>query len=110
MLRILTATLLSFLFIGIVLAAAFIFTDFDYALTALFAPKYEAVRRDVMLSSRIYQEGETRTLYNYQRQFAAGDDTTRKIIAAAARHELATLDHSRLPVDLQAFASQVEAY
>lgn len=82
----------------------------DINLYQWLGPKYEATRRDIMLNSRVYQEGELRTLYNYQRQYVQSkDDAEKSVIAAAARHELGTLDKNRLPADLQQFASQIEA-
>lgn len=72
------------------------------------APKYEATRRDVMIESRMYQEGSVRELYTLQRQYEeAKTDSERAIIAAAARHEFAIFPKERLPGDLQGFVAKV---
>jgi hypothetical protein len=99
---------LALVFFGVLLAGAAVGS---YELYAYLGPKYEATRRDIMLNSRIYQEGELRSLYDMNRQFVRSkDDNEKKVIADTARHELATLDKERLPANLREFATIVEAY
>lgn len=77
-----------------------------YYLYAYLAPKYESTRRDVMLQSRAYSEGETRNLYRLKVQFEnATAPEAKQTIRLAAQHECEALDRSRLPIDLQSFCN-----
>ncbi len=79
-----------------------------YYATAYFAPKYEAVRRDVMINSRYYDEATTRELYRLKRQYeSASTDEAKQTIAAAARHEFGIYDSNRLPGDLYTWMEQI---
>ena len=78
----------------------------SYYLYAFLAPKYESTRRDVMLQSRAYSEGQTRSLYRLKMQFeSAPSPDARQTILLAARHECQAMDRSRLPADLSAFCN-----
>lgn len=100
-------------FLGVValplfLGTIFVLNYFGYVSTAFFAPRYEGVRRDVMIESRAYSEGTVRELYTLQRQYrAAKTDDERATLAAAARHEFSIFPRERLPADLQVFMTQV---
>ncbi|WP_422363138.1 hypothetical protein [Pyruvatibacter mobilis] len=75
---------------------------FGFANFAFFAPKYEGVRRDVMIESRAYSEATVRELYRLKRQYQAAEDpAARAAIAAAARHEFNIFPQERLPHDLR---------
>lgn len=77
-----------------------------YHLYAYLAPKYESTRRDVMLESRAYSEGQTREIYRLKLQYQqAKSDDERDTIRAMALHEASAFDRSRLPLDLQSFIS-----
>ncbi len=78
----------------------------SYYLYAFLAPKYEATRRDVMLQSRAYSEGEARNLYRLKIQFdQAATDDARQTIRLAAQHECEATDRSRLPAELALFCN-----
>lgn len=80
----------------------------EFFLYKFFAPKYEGVRRDVMIESRAYSEATTRRLYDLRRQLVqAKTDDERATIRAMTRHEAAAFDASRLPPDLRGFVSEV---
>lgn len=84
--------------------AVFGLAYFGYANFAFFAPKYEAVRRDVMIESRAYSEASVRELYRLKRQYDTTDDAAaRATILAAARHEFSIFPEDRLPPDLAAW-------
>lgn len=79
-----------------------------YHLYAYLAPKYEATRRDVMLESRAYSEGQTREIYRLKLQYQqAKTDDERDTLRAMALHEASAFDRSRLPFDLQSFIQQL---
>jgi hypothetical protein len=96
-------------FVSIFFATIFGLNYLGYANFAFFAPRYEAVRRDVMINSRAYDEGTKRELYRLQLQYQqAKTDAERDTIASAARHEFQIFPQDRLPSDLRAFMSQIE--
>lgn len=75
---------------------------------AFFAPRYEAVRRDVMIQSRAYSEATTREFYRLKLQYQqAKSDDERSTIRAMALHEAEAFDRDRLPPDLQLFITQL---
>jgi hypothetical protein len=79
-----------------------------YYLYAYLAPKYEATRRDVMIESRAYSEGQTREMYRLKLQYQqTKSDDERDTIKAMALHEAAAFDRTRLPLDLQSFIQQL---
>ena len=96
--------------VGLVLLCglAFGLNYFGYASFAFFAPRYEAVRRDQMIQSRAYSEGQTREIYRLKLQYQqAKSDDERDTIRAMALHEASAFDRSRLPSDLQTFIQQL---
>lgn len=79
-----------------------------YHAYSYFAPKYESVRRDVMIESRAYSEASVRELYRLKRQWDATDDASKRAtIVAAARHEFSIFPEDRLPADLRLWMSQI---
>lgn len=74
-----------------------------YALYATFAPKYEGVRRDVMIESRYYTEATIRRLRDLKIQYDATPvgSPARPTLANAAKHEAAVFPRERLPLDLR---------
>lgn len=89
-------------------AVAFGVNYFAYGSFSFFAPKYEAVRRDVMIESRAYQEGTIRRIYELRLQYEqAQDDSARATIRQIVLHETRAFDRARLPRDLQAFIKQM---
>lgn len=80
----------------------------QFFLYKVFAPQYEAVRRDVMIESRAYSEATTREFYRLRLQYAqAKTEDEKATIRAMARHEAAAFDRARLPADLQSFLIQI---
>src|SRR6202035_2754527 len=95
--------------IAIFCTAIFGLNYLGYANFSFFAPKYEAVRRDVMINSRAYDEGSKRELYRLKLQYQqAKTDAERDTIASAARHEFQIFPEDRLPSDLRMIMSQIE--
>lgn len=104
--RDIAAMLISIVVIGLGLVALIFGSYWAYA---YFAPKYEAVRRDVMIESRHYNEASIRELYRLKRQHdAAKTDEERATIVAAARHEFSIYPEDRLPADLHAWMQAIK--
>lgn len=94
--------------IGGLCATAFGVNYFAYGSFSFFAPKYEAVRRDVMIESRAYQEATIRRIYDLRLQYETADnDAARATIRQVVLHEVRAFDRTRLPRDLQAFINSM---
>lgn len=98
-------------FVGIAVlsfAAMFGLNYIGYLNVAFFAPKFEGVRRDVMIESRAYSEATTREMYRFKLQYQqAKSDDERFLIRAMVLHESQAFDHARLPLDLRQFVDQL---
>lgn len=80
-----------------------------YLLTAFFAPRYEAIRRDVMIESRAYSESSVRELYRLREQYInASSDDARSALRSMVLHEFAIFPQDRLPPDLQTFYATLQ--
>lgn len=80
-----------------------------YYATAFFAPRYEAIRRDTMIESRLYSEASVRELYRMKRQYeASSNEAEKQTIVAAALHEFEIFPEERLPGDLYAWMQQIK--
>jgi hypothetical protein len=80
------------------------FMSFQY-----WAPKYEGVRRDVMIQSRAYSEATVRELYRLKLQYAqAKTEEEKNTIKAFTLHEATSFDKARLPPDIVSFLRELE--
>lgn len=101
------------IFLGLIGLVAFVgliagLNYFGYMQFAFFAPKYEAVRRDVMIESRAYSEATTRQMYNLKLQYQqAKTEDEKATIRAMTLHEAQAFDRARLPVELRIFIEQL---
>lgn len=94
--------------IAVVIGLGWIVQGNSFFMFQVFAPKYEAVRRDTMIQSRAYSEATTREMYRLKLQYqqAKGDDE-KATIRAMTLHEAEAFDRNRLPPDLQSFLIQL---
>lgn len=82
----------------------------DFFLYSVFAPKYEAVRRQTFEQTKSYNEGMAQEIRNAELDFArAKTDAEKQAIASYVLHETAGYDTTKLPPDLSAFLSQAQA-
>ena len=101
--------LIGLLVIAAGLAGILTLNFLKYGMVSFFAPKYEAIRRDVMIESRYYSEATIRELYRLKRQHnTAGSDEARATIRAAALHEFSIFPKDRLPNDLRVWFAQLD--
>lgn len=76
---------------------------------SFWAPKYEGVRRDVMIQSRAYSEATLREMYRFKLQYEqAQGEAERNTIRQFALHEAQSSDISRLPQDLQTWLKGIQ--
>lgn len=82
----------------------------DFFLYSVFAPKYEAVRRQTFEQTKSYNEGVAQELRSAQLDYArAKTAAERQALASYVLHQVAGYDASKLPPDLQSFVSQLSA-
>jgi hypothetical protein len=94
------------LFMGIiimVLGLSWIFTGNDFFLYKYFAPKQEAVRRQVFEQSKAYNQGMIQELQNMQFQYLQADKDHQAALACIILHRAADYDVDKLPPDLYSF-------
>ena len=72
-----------------------------------FAPKQEAVRRQVFEQTKSYNQGLVQELENMQFQYAQADDAHKAALASIILHRAADFDEDKLPRDLYAFIQQL---
>ncbi len=73
---------------------------------AYFAPKHEAVRRQVFKETRSFNEAKLQELSKYRLEYLRSkDEIEKKAIASTIRHTFADYDRTKLPEELQSFLS-----
>jgi len=75
-----------------------------------FAPKHEAVRREVFKGTRSYNESKTQDLARYRLQYLQSNNEGRKAIVSTINIMFADYDAELLPVELAAFLKKVRGY
>lgn len=91
------------------LALGWVFQGQDYFLYKMFAPKYEAVRRQTFEQSKAYNQGMIQELQNMQLEYIKGTKSQKEAMASIILHRAADYDENRLPSDLKAFIQQLRA-
>lgn len=75
----------------------------DFVLYRYFAPKREAVRRQVFEQTKSYNQGMIQELQNMQFEYLKAAPDQQKALASIILHRAADFDESKLPADLSAF-------
>lgn len=91
-------------FVGLI-ALGWILTGNNLALTKVFAPKFEQVRRETFEQSKAYQDGVIQELRAYQFEYLKADEAHKAAMGPIIRHKLAGFPSDQLPYDLQQFVS-----
>jgi hypothetical protein len=71
--------------------------------TRYFAPRHEAVRREVIEESKAYNQGMVQNLRQMQAEYNRADMTGKAALASTIVHQSADYDEERLPQDLRRF-------
>jgi hypothetical protein len=104
-----TAAIILASIIGL-LAVAWLIQGNDFFLYSVFAPKYEAVRRQTFEQTKSYNEGVAQELRSAQLDYArAKTDAEKQALASYVLHQVAGYDTNKLPPDLQSFVSQLQS-
>ena len=94
------------IFIGCIILAlgiGWFLTANDLAMTAVFSPAYEQVRRNTYERSASYNEGMWQELRNMQIDYIKADPDQKTALASVIKHRLGSYDFNKLPADLQQF-------
>jgi hypothetical protein len=81
----------------------------DYWLYRTFAPRREAVRREVFEQTKSYNEGMAQQLWDAQVEYAHADANGKAAIRSAVLHQVAGYDTERLPAELRVFVLELKA-
>ena len=73
-----------------------------------FAPKHEAVRRQVFLETRSYNEGKMQELVKYRLEYMRADEEDKAAIASAIRMSFAEYDETKLSPELCRFLRKIK--
>jgi hypothetical protein len=80
----------------------------DLALSRVFAPRREAVRRQVFEQSKAYREGAAQELRGMQMQYVQADSAHRAALRDVILHRAAGYDEATMPADLRAFLHSLQ--
>lgn len=92
-----------------ILGLTWVFQGNDFFLLKVFAPKYEAVRRETFEQSKAYRQGMVQELQSMQFQYVQADDAHKQALADIILHRAADVDPTILPADLSAFIQQLKS-
>lgn len=93
--------------VALVIGVIWLFTQNDLAVTAKYAPKYEAVRRKTFVESQAFNEGVAKDLEDMERDYAKADHDGKDAIRTMVRRRTADYDLSQLPTDLRSFVEKM---
>ena len=75
----------------------------DFFLYKFFAPRQEAVRRQVFEQSKAYNQGMVQELQNMQFEYIKAEPAHKAALASIILHRAADYDVNQMPADLRAF-------
>src|SRR5271157_1743462 len=93
--------------IVLVLGLSWVFQGNDFFLYKIFAPKYEATRRQVFEQTKSYNQGMIQELQNMQFQYVQAKPEQQDALASIILHRAADYDVDRLPPDLRSFIQKL---
>lgn len=74
-----------------------------------FAPKHEAVRREVFKETRSFNEAKMQELLKLRLEYIREKDTaTKEALAFTIRHKFADYDENKLPYELKVFLGKIK--
>lgn len=99
----------AFLGLVIILALTWVFQGNEFFLYKVFAPKQEAVRREVFEESKAYNQGMVQELQNMQFEYEQASPEHKAALASIILHRAADYDVEKLPADLRSFISGLKS-
>ncbi len=94
---------------AMILGLAWVGQGSDFFLYKVFAPKYEAVRRDTFEQSKAYNQGMIQELQNMQFEHAKAHPGQKDALASIILHRAADYDLNdpRVPAELRQFVQSL---
>lgn len=80
----------------------------NFFLFKFFAPREEAVRREVFEQSKAYNEGMAQELRRMQMEYIKADDKQKEALASVILHQFAGYNANTLPPDLRLFINELK--
>lgn len=95
--------------LGAILGLTWLVQGNDFFMYKVFAPKYEAVRRDTFEQSKAYNQGMIQELQNMQFQYVQADADGKAALADVILHRAAdyNMNDPRVPSDLRRFVEEL---
>lgn len=104
-----TLKTIGFLLLGLlaVIALGWALSANDLALSRVFAPAQEQVRREVFEQSKAYRDGVVQELRSMQFAYIKADPAHKAGLASMIRHKVAGVPADAIPADLQQFIQEL---
>lgn len=96
--------------IAILIVLAFLLELGGLKWQRFFAPKHEAVRREVFRETRSYNESKIQDLARFRLQYLRADGEEREALRSTIRHMFADYDVKQLPDELALFLRDIRGY
>lgn len=96
------------LLIIVLLGMGWACTGNDFFLYKFFAPRQEAVRRQVFEQTKSYRQGMIQELQDMQFEYIKASPEHKDALASLILHRAADFDEDRLPSDLRSFISELK--
>ena len=81
----------------------------DFFMYKFFAPKQEAIRREVVETSKSFNDGMLQELSQMQIDYAKGNDDTKNAISNLVVHRYSTYNEKNLSTDLRSFVFECKS-
>lgn len=81
----------------------------DFFMFKFFAPRQEAVRREVFEQSKAYRQGMVQELQNMQFEYAKATKDQQGALRSIILHRAADFPYDQMPADLRSFISDLRA-
>jgi len=75
-----------------------------------FAPKREAVRREVFEETRSYNQGKMQELAKLKLEYEMADINSQRALKSAIVHKFADYNDDRMPSELEEFLTKIRGY
>lgn len=95
--------------IAAVIGLTWIFQGSEFFLYKFFAPRQEAVRREVFEQSKAYNQGMIQELDQFYRNYAKGGKEEKAAIKALVLHRVADFPSESLPSYLQSWVTELRS-
>jgi hypothetical protein len=95
-------------FVALLLGLTWVFQGNDFFLYKYFAPKQEAVRRQVFEETKSYNQGTIQELQNMQFEYIKADTNHQAALASIILHRAADYPEDKMPADLREFVQKLK--